>query len=31
MMVVRSHFEHFSQLHWIAEIHPGGIMLSVAL
>ena len=26
---VRSHFDHLSQLHWIADIHPNGIILSV--
>ena len=29
--VVRSQFDHPSQLHWIADIHPSGIILSVAL
>ena len=28
---VRSKFDHFSQLHWIADIHPSGIILSVVL
>ena len=29
--VVRSQSNHLSQLHWIANIHPSGIMLSVVL
>ena len=29
--VVRSQFDHLSQLHWIADIHPSGIIFSVVL
>ena len=29
--VVRSQFDHLSQLHWIADIHSSGIILSVVL
>ena len=28
---VRSQFDYPSQLHWIADIHPSGIILSVVL
>ena len=28
---VRSQFDHLSQLHWIGDIHPCGIILSVVL
>ena len=28
---VRSQFDHLSQLHWIADIYPSGIILSVVL
>ena len=28
---VRSQFDHLSQLHWIADIHPSVIILSVVL
>ena len=28
---VRSQFDHPSQLHWIADIHPSGIILSTVL
>ena len=29
--VVQSQFDHLIQLHWIADIHPSGIILSVVL
>ena len=28
---VRSKFDHLIQLHWIADIHPSGIILNVVL
>ena len=29
--VLRAQFDHLSQLHWIADTHPSGIILSVVL
>ena len=29
--VVRSQFDHLSQLHWIVDSHTSGILLSVVL